>query len=542
MAEPLIIDSADKVPPPPPGRHPHTPISGAEFDRHHRHRGLPMQAWLLIIGIVVLFGGFALWRVNSFLDVFFSDHPWIGPALFWFVLVAGGSVVVVVVTAICFRVWGWAAQGQLVRSRLGVPVNVHSVLQTPYLVAEGQAVTLELEKARYSMFPNVSTLTGYKGEIGPSPAEASAPAPAQLAPPPPLPPETSELLHLLSIGHISRSGNSVLIGHEAATEPGARYGRPHYLSLDSNAVVAVAGAQQSGKSSFVRFVLSQLAIQPGDAPGLVICDPHGRVQARSLAVSCGPLAQAWLWAPAIEKSDILASIRKVRAVLDRRINGLDTSTHPIVLVIDEFTAQLADGGDHAAELTRHVRQFGLQYAKVGGRLLLIGQAWPSDLAGGTSMRNAINAAVIFATRRQEAAYLLSNMHEAKQAEALQPQTGDALYKAHWSAEVVRLRTPYVSRDDLAGVADRVRVPMPVHLPNEGQDPRKTALDKARAALAGKSTEEREAIVMRLAQARGHTRTGWQWTTDELQQISGLRNQRVCDLAAAARRTTVKVVA
>ena len=48
----VILDSADKVSLPAPGRHPLTPISGADFDRNPRRRLMP-QAWI-VISLLVL--------------------------------------------------------------------------------------------------------------------------------------------------------------------------------------------------------------------------------------------------------------------------------------------------------------------------------------------------------------------------------------------------------------------------------------------------------------------------------------------------------
>lgn len=536
----LIIDDADKVPPSPPGRHPHAPISGADFERARRHRGLPPQVVMTLVVAALAVGGYVLWRVHTFLDAFFFRHPWIGPAVFWVLTLAVVVVIVAGAGAVAARLVGWGLAGAVIRSRLGVPVNVADVLRTPYLIAEGQAITLELERARYSQFPSVSTLSGYK------PPEVIQPPPEQqalLPAPPPLDPTQSELEHLISIGHMRRSGHSVLIGHEAATEPGARYGRPHYLDLRAKPVIAVAGAQQTGKSSAVRSILAQLAIQPGEAPGIVICDPHGQVAAKSLAVSCGPLAQSWLWQPAIEPTAILDSVRRVRAIGDARLAGRDTSSHMIVLVIDEFTALMDQKGEQAAELARHVRSFGFQYAKEPAniRLILIGQSWHADLTGGTAMRHAIQAALVHAVRRQEAAYLLP-LEEAKRAEQLRPQTGEALYKPHWAEAAITLRVPWVATDHLKAVADQVRVPAPVVLPAAQSDPRQLAIAKLRQRVAPLALEEKIRLIHQLAAERGATRTGYRWTTDELQQISGLRNQVVCDIAAAARRAELKVAA
>src|SRR5262249_25461022 len=86
---------------------------------------------------------------------------------------------------------------------------------------------------------------------------------------------------------------------------------------------------------------------------------------------------------------------------------------------------------------------------------LLGQSWNSDLAGGTALRSGIQACIVAACRKQQAAFLLST-EEAKLAETLRPQSGEVLLKVHWAEPIERIRMPWGSASHLETISDRVR--------------------------------------------------------------------------------------
>jgi hypothetical protein len=136
-----------------------------------------------------------------------------------------------------------------------------------------------------------------------------------------------------------------------------------------------------------------------------------------------------------------------------RLDGRDTGRYHIVLVIDEFTALMNRGGEYASEMVKLLRRFGNEFGKVACTTFLIGQSWNSDLAGGTALRNAIQAMVVYGCKRQQAAFLLG-AEEGKLAETLGKGTGEALFKPHWANDLVRVRVPWVSAGDLEGLQVR----------------------------------------------------------------------------------------
>lgn len=485
----LIIDpDSGSGPAQPAGfRHPLTPISGSDFHAPRR-RALPPLATLLIVvsalGALLLIGI----KVSAAIDGFFFDYPWLSPLLLWGSVAGGALVSVNLVRALIDRLRGWGWAGRVERSRFGVPFDrgtaigvgfggllLRAVLARAAGVPVEQLTTLvfgpgqleleaphlayQTERIAAEKYPVVSTVTeGSSSEVSTMLEAPELPGPEL----PALPPGQSELAALMDQGLICRSGRSTLVGFA-----GAGHEQPQYLDPALAPVVAYAGASQSGKSSAARFELAQLAMQPSVEPvGIVLCDPHGRVAERSLAVSCAPLTPSWLWEPAVDVDTIMVSVRKAAQILQARIDGRDPARWLLVLVIDEFTALMNQHADVRDPLIRLCQDVTMQYAKVGGQLRLLGQAWNADLAGGTALRTQIQATIVTACKKEQARFLLST-DEAAQAEQLRPQSGDALFKPHWSEPLIKVRVPFVRQEDIAAMADHIRRAPAVGAPPPG---------------------------------------------------------------------------
>jgi hypothetical protein len=72
------------------------------------------------------------------------------------------------------------------------------------------------------------------------------------------------------------------------------------------------------------------------------------------------------------------------------------------------------------------------------------------------------------------------------------------------------------------------------LPTEQTDPRQQKLEQARQKLAAAPLAHKQAVIEQMAVERD-ANGGYRYTTDEMQLVSGLRNQVVCDIARAARQ-------
>jgi hypothetical protein len=103
----LIHDSADRVPPPPPGRHPLTPISGADFPAPARRR-TPVQVWILGSAVVVIICVWLLYRLDEALRNLFWRLPWLGDGLLLFGLAVAVLGAVGSLLTLGMRAWGSA--------------------------------------------------------------------------------------------------------------------------------------------------------------------------------------------------------------------------------------------------------------------------------------------------------------------------------------------------------------------------------------------------------------------------------------------------
>lgn len=172
-ADVLIHDSADKTPPPVPGRHPLTPISYADAPRAAGWR-LPAQAWLIITAACLAPVALVLWAAYGAVSELLLLAPWVAPLSGALLVMSGLLALLGLLAGLAARGWVSVQQARVVRSRLGVPVDVVQQMRADPLALEQQALTLELATAPYRLHPNLSTLSA------PSAPKAE---PAQIAPP-----------------------------------------------------------------------------------------------------------------------------------------------------------------------------------------------------------------------------------------------------------------------------------------------------------------------------------------------------------------------
>jgi hypothetical protein len=383
------------------------------------------------------------------------------------------------------------------------------------------------EWARHSDYRNVNNWAPsyHGGSVAQIAAEPAAPT----ALPAPMP-GGNVLEHLLGIGHICRSGNSVMIGYDAM-------GTPQYMEWDQSPLTAVAGASNMGKTSTVRFVLSQMGINAGSLPvGIVLVDPHGNHPEKGLAASMGPLSKMFLRAPAIGDSfdamltNAQAAVNYIEQIGEDRRTRADYKAAPVLLVIDEFTALVSNltGEDkkRAETFTRKLLRVANEFNKYGVRGLLIGQSWNADLAGGTALRSGIQSLIVHGCREHQAKFLL-NTELAKQAETL--GKGEVLFQQNWNADPIRCRVPYVSAADVAAVGERVRPAPAIAVGRRALPAEPTA---ARLDISEWSRERKEALVRKLAVVRDGDK--WRHGTRKIAEIVEMDYNQVVKVCREAR--------
>lgn len=184
MADNLLIhDSADRVPPQPAGRHPLTPISGAEFERPSGRK--PLQVWIILTAVIAVILLYLLIVLDGAMRDLFLRYPWAGDLLLIYLLSVGVLGLAGLAITAAARAWLGVQHRRVVRTRHGVPVDVVQQLQYDPVMLEQQTINLEARRAPYLLHPNLSTLSNNH----PAPAElgAEVDSPAE---PEPIPAET----------------------------------------------------------------------------------------------------------------------------------------------------------------------------------------------------------------------------------------------------------------------------------------------------------------------------------------------------------------
>lgn len=318
MADNVFIhDSADKVPPPAPGRHPLTPISGADFDRAPRRRW-PVQAWIVLTAVLAAVLLWLGYRLDAALRDLFARYPWAGDVLLWLLVLAVGLAVAVGLVALAARAWLSVQHARVLRTRHGVPVDVVQQMQRdPYLL-EAQAIALETTRAPYLAYPNLSTLSQ---PAAPKAAEAPALPEPGLQPAP-------DALWRAWLGDA-----------------------PHLL---------ISGPTNAGKTTLARALLADAS----DRSSLLIVDPHDAVGKWPLEAIGGGR----------DYEGIYQAIDGLLSEMDTRFKALrqgETHFVPVTVLIDEAPAVALDDPKRWTELVSRLTS---EARKTGIRLVILGQS------------------------------------------------------------------------------------------------------------------------------------------------------------------------
>lgn len=243
---------------------------------------------------------------------------------------------------------------------------------------------------------------------------------------------------------IAQSTSSLLLGFDksiGSIEPSSGV----YLTMGEEsdvALIAVSGDSGSGKTSTMRFLLAQCAM---NGAALVLCDPHGRKNSQSLIQSCGPLADSFLMPPAISWSEIADAVTMVDRIGRARLNDAEDTT-PIVLVLDEFNDTARNMPDFKV-VANLLNNIGRSYRKVGIFCILCIHNWRvAEWRSGT-LKDSVQAVIFHRLAKAESKLFVSDPTIAQQISYL-PQ-GDALYFKRGQPKPTRLTgIPFVTRDTL----------------------------------------------------------------------------------------------
>lgn len=257
------------------------------------------------------------------------------------------------------------------------------------------------------------------------------------------------LARLLAWGDIG-PGKPLLLGY---TRDAGNLLQPITATMKDAYSIAVAGVPGSGKTVTTAYLAAQTALQGAK---LLVVDPHADAQG-SLAEMLLCLRPALLDPPATDEADILRVLQVARDEIARRKQGATGA--PWVLVADEWTSLMrrARVSDLLAGLVELVAQEG---RKLGVNLLVAGQVWTVDAAGGSPLRDAIASAIVHRSKPQQARALIPTA--GKEVAKLPPGEG-LLYRTN--GDLVDVLIPMTTRADLEQVARMLPAPAPARQPD-----------------------------------------------------------------------------
>lgn len=244
-------------------------------------------------------------------------------------------------------------------------------------------------------------------------------------------------------GIIARSGNSLHVGNAVAD------GTPIYLELARWGALALGGKSRTGKTSRVAYYLAQAAL---NGWRLVVCDKHGGGgKPDALLAKVGILESSFLLPAAVSQGDINKRIQQVHLIGKRRLDNIDTSRYPILLIVDEFTNLVIN--DWLTDTTLdQLMSIANEHAGVNVHALIIGHDWGASCLGkerGAAFRRITTHRIAHRLDAQGAHFLLpSGM--GKMAESL--VVGQAIFVDE-TGEPVLVDCPLLHDEDLRFAAE-----------------------------------------------------------------------------------------
>jgi hypothetical protein len=216
--------------------------------------------------------------------------------------------------------------------------------------------------------------------------------------------------------------------------------------------VLIGGQSGTGKSTLIRSILAQSALQGGR---FLVLDPHFGAGEESLGASLLPLQARMMAEPAATDTQMLDTLRYAAEVGQRRLQGRDGDKTPLVLVVDELTGLLTRSAI-AEELTEVLGRISQETRKVGVFCLAIGQQFSSEVIS-TPVRNSFVSYLSCRTRRDVARVMSGSNTFGKAAETL--TTGQAVWMTP-AGEFHRIAVPNTTTQHMHLVAQSLAAHTP----------------------------------------------------------------------------------
>lgn len=243
----------------------------------------------------------------------------------------------------------------------------------------------------------------------------------------------------------------------------------------------VGGASGSGKSTMIRNILAQSAIQGGR---FVVLDKHFGSGGESLGESLMPLRSHLVGDVAASEAQMLDALKYVYTVGEQRKSGQDKDRTPLILIVDETTA-LLQRSNIAQELTKVLGEIAQETRKVSVYAMCIGQNFHGKIMD-TTVRNSFVSMITCRTRRDVARTMSGNNDFAVMAEQL--RRGQAVWM-NPDGDMVRIAVPNTTQAHIEALAHEIdgqvveplSKPLPAsltHTPNDnaGSDDEEDAVE------------------------------------------------------------------
>lgn len=212
-----------------------------------------------------------------------------------------------------------------------------------------------------------------------------------------------------------------------------------YIELEQLGVLAIVGKSGTGKTSTIRFLISQLLLQESY---IYVCDPHGKTLRENLTRSIEPLLPYVI--SAVSHGDRTQKIYEFGEKLQNRIDGVDTTSYPIVLILDEAPAHFMQCSTE--ELKRQsdiLLKTANEGRKVGVHAILLLQNVKKDFIGSRSIRSSLTHILFHRINEEEIKLLVQSLPNEIRNDIVRLRIGRAVLYP----ELKRITIPFIDNDE-----------------------------------------------------------------------------------------------
>ena len=354
--------------------------------------------------------------------------------------------VLAVLAGLVRAVWAWswridakARQARMVPLQNGQPIDVKDVHAAFERHAgdslRGYYAALLAEAERPTPLLTSQNVHLHNQYAPPATPEITEVAPPQL---PQIESGRGTLAQLHQIGHVCRSGNSLLVGYAD--------GQPQYIELAECGFVGIGGKPRVGKSTTTLLMIEQAVLSGWH---VFVGDPHIH-KADGLLKRCLPLSGR-LAKQATTPDEIAAMIYLVDKIGRRRVQG-DSDRTPVLLIIDEFT-NLVWRDEFPSDIYRILPSMAIEYAGVGVHGVIISHDYSRAGLGnelGAALRRSFTHRIAHKMDPGNVEFLLPKGSAAQSRAVLGLKQGQALY--HGPDGAAQVAVPWLVDDDAAYAA------------------------------------------------------------------------------------------